>query len=309
MQSISNYTEVSLMNVKRGFTFVEMLVVIAIIAILALILFPVFASAKPAQERDRRSAASLSNAKQIGAAAFMYTDDNDDRSPMHQSWQSDSPVVIGGCGMTTWAHSCMEYLPNPGILNDPLASPEFPPNGGWTPALWFAIFTQYGMNHLVWSGMRSTPGGVTCYHPWRPNPIKLTEVARPAAVPLFVSKSTSPEQGGNGTLWWLGPGTLISSNIVDPPVCDGTIDACFGSWGGGSNWDTILQIGGQVAGRYTGDSSRRRSGNHVVVFGDGHGEALTAEQLAVGTNWQDNTRWPSSSTVITDLTVYRWTSR
>src|SRR6476659_6898905 len=58
----------------RGFTLIELLVVIAIIAILAAILFPVFA-----QARERaRSAACLSNLKQIGLAFAMYAQDYDE---------------------------------------------------------------------------------------------------------------------------------------------------------------------------------------------------------------------------------------
>jgi len=62
------------MKKLRAFTLIELLVVIAIIAILAAILFPVFASAKLAAKK----AADLSNEKQLGLAAIMYTNDYDD---------------------------------------------------------------------------------------------------------------------------------------------------------------------------------------------------------------------------------------
>ncbi len=62
---------------RRGFTLIELLVVIAIIAILAAILFPVFA-----QARDKaRQTACLSNARQIGTATLMYTQDYDETWP------------------------------------------------------------------------------------------------------------------------------------------------------------------------------------------------------------------------------------
>src|SRR6059058_5661635 len=62
---------------RIGFTLIELLVVIAIIAILAAILFPVFA-----QARDKaRSAACLSNLKQMGTAWMMYTQDYDELFP------------------------------------------------------------------------------------------------------------------------------------------------------------------------------------------------------------------------------------
>jgi len=61
---------------------IELLVVIAIIAILAAILFPVFA-----QARDKaRSAACLSNMKQIANAVYMYVQDYDEMMPTFYLW-------------------------------------------------------------------------------------------------------------------------------------------------------------------------------------------------------------------------------
>lgn len=61
-------------TIKMGFTLIELLVVIAIIAILAAILFPVFAQAR----EKARSAACLSNQKQIATGILMYAQDYDD---------------------------------------------------------------------------------------------------------------------------------------------------------------------------------------------------------------------------------------
>lgn len=62
---------------RRGFTLIEVLIVIAIIAVLATILFPVFASVR---ERGRRTSC-LSNLRQLGLAISLYSQDADDVYP------------------------------------------------------------------------------------------------------------------------------------------------------------------------------------------------------------------------------------
>lgn len=62
---------------RRGFTLIEILVVMAIIIILASILFPIFARAR---ENARRSSCQ-SNLKQIGLGILQYTQDYDEWYP------------------------------------------------------------------------------------------------------------------------------------------------------------------------------------------------------------------------------------
>jgi prepilin-type N-terminal cleavage/methylation domain-containing protein/prepilin-type processing-associated H-X9-DG protein len=72
---------------RNGFTLIELLVVIAIIAILAAILFPVFAQARA----KARQAACLSNAKQIGLACRMYTQDWDEVNVPERIYLNNNP--------------------------------------------------------------------------------------------------------------------------------------------------------------------------------------------------------------------------
>lgn len=62
----------------RGFSLIEILLVIAIIALLLALLFPVFAKV---QEKARHTAC-LSSLRQIGVAVSLYTSDNDDQFPL-----------------------------------------------------------------------------------------------------------------------------------------------------------------------------------------------------------------------------------
>src|SRR3954465_124410 len=98
---------------KRGFTRIELLVIIAIIAILAAILFPVFASAR----ESARKATCQSNLKQILAASMMYSQDYDEwlvtAYPNYQVTFNGTPRQVYYMGLI------LPYTKNLGVFRDP----------------------------------------------------------------------------------------------------------------------------------------------------------------------------------------------
>jgi prepilin-type N-terminal cleavage/methylation domain-containing protein/prepilin-type processing-associated H-X9-DG protein len=95
-------------TIRKGFTLIEILVVIAIIAILAAILLPVFGRAR---ENARRSSC-LSNEKQIGLAFAQYAQDYDGNT-------ANSPSVpLPPC---SWIDRVLPYIKSTAVFECPSA--------------------------------------------------------------------------------------------------------------------------------------------------------------------------------------------
>ncbi len=95
---------------KRGFTLVELLVVVAVIALLAALLFPAFAQARA----KARQAVCLSNLRQIGLAAEQYASDYDDT--FMPGILLPAPDANGDPQYAGWAGACNTYSRAPGIF-------------------------------------------------------------------------------------------------------------------------------------------------------------------------------------------------
>jgi len=86
----------------KGFTLIELLVVISIISLLIAVLLPALQAAREAAQ----SAQCLSRIRQLGNAAFMYTQDNQDRllSSMFKFRHADDrgQIVWAGVNYARW---------------------------------------------------------------------------------------------------------------------------------------------------------------------------------------------------------------
>ncbi len=98
------------MSKKRGFTLIELMIVIAIIAILAAILFPVF---KKAQMKAQQ-VACMSNVRQLLTAIKMYAQDNDDEVPY---------ALYGDLARSAWADVIFQgYVSNDQVFDCPASA-------------------------------------------------------------------------------------------------------------------------------------------------------------------------------------------
>jgi prepilin-type N-terminal cleavage/methylation domain-containing protein len=146
---------------RRGFTLLELLVVIAVITILAGLLLPVLAAAR---ERARQSAC-LSNLRQIAQAHLLYLQDWDEQFPYWYMSAPPRPTPFGPHAY--WTEFVQPYLRSTAIFRDPSARWNGPEE---------VRLADYAL--VTWG-----PGGFGTpkdpYYRWPGPPLSLAQVARP----------------------------------------------------------------------------------------------------------------------------------
>lgn len=130
-------------QIRRGFTLVELLVVVGIIALLIAILMPALSKAREVAE----SAQCLSNLRQVGLALRMYANDHNDVIPQAEAYTGDTYYewywyYVGAKGPVA-----VTYLPetNPKEatqeLHNVLICPKYEANPGYGTGT-YAMYSQ-----------------------------------------------------------------------------------------------------------------------------------------------------------------------
>lgn len=152
---------------RRAFTLVELLVVMALLAMLAGLLFPVAAAA-----RDKaRQASCLSNVRQISLAQSLYIADWDDALPHWWEYDGGKAAAAAWGGCTFWTEYFQPYLSSRGVLRCPSFSwgPDGPDAG--------EKLADYSL--LTWGGGGTGTAADPAWR-WAGPPMMLSQVARPS---------------------------------------------------------------------------------------------------------------------------------
>ena len=174
---------------SKGFTLMEILVVIAIILVLAAIAFPVFATI---QNRANKATA-LNNMRQLGSAAGSYTSQNDGLLPAEdakgtdtwasaampdnaRAWYNALPIILSQKSVAQYATNPQSFYSKENLLFLPGA--KYPETDKKLAAPIFAIAINTKLQRKSDAGEKSA---------------RLSQIANPARTVLFLEQGIKGE--------------------------------------------------------------------------------------------------------------------
>lgn len=186
----------------RGFTLVELLVVIGIIAVLTAIIFPVFAQTK----RRANLTVCTSNVRQLGFAIKLYLQDYDERFPYARTVDSGVGTDHDMSAVPTLKEALVPYVQNDQLWFCPSWMAEHGDLFSDERSLWRAYDSTYGYNAFP-----TDPAGTLFGKSY-------SEVRRPEAKPMVWCASGSAHSSLTPKEWTNGAVGVVNVCYVDGHV-------------------------------------------------------------------------------------------
>ena len=269
---------------RKGFTLVELLVVVAILGLLVAVLFPVFAHVR---ENGRRTVC-LSNERQIGMAIFQYAQDNNGLLP----WGSQMPAPKAGSDETYspsgegWAGQVFPFVTDAAVFRCPDDDTSVPPDdkcvgAGCRPAPGAARhLVSYGLNGVLLEA--DAVQGRLADVPQPAKAVLLFEVSNDWASVEATDEAAGKQAPGYAQYFSAGGDgntTLASAagnaTMINPTAFAGGAIYATGWLGGfdpSEGWH-----GAQVT--FHGDRAGRHAGGSNFLLADGHARWFLPEEV------------------------------
>lgn len=227
---------------RKGFTLIELMVVVAVISILAAILFPVFAKARQAA----RKTTDISNMKQLSLALLMYAQDYDDRFPYYSNTSSGTAKQ--------WPILLYPYFKDVRLL----ISPSLPEIGSDFTNRSHTNINDYMLNRFPSYGYNKDYLGAVPPGAYNMIGASMAAVQSPSQTVTFVTTATSRTDSVGIPLEPFQPAAGYAY-VLPPQTWSGTSVIVNDSYG--YAWPTY-------------------DGFFIAAFADGHVKAVSVAQLA-----------------------------
>jgi prepilin-type N-terminal cleavage/methylation domain-containing protein/prepilin-type processing-associated H-X9-DG protein len=273
-----------------GFTLIELLVVVAIISILAGMLLPALGRAKVAA----KSAASLSNLRQLAIGLRMFVMENEDAFPLHSSLKSQTTAL--GLPRTRWADYLYPYMSNEEVYLSPALLPQerqfmvkpfaHTVQSGPTETEHTTYYGGYGYNYQYLGNARQ-PGEEPAFY------VKDSAIRSPSHT-LAVGDTQGARKGDPENPYGFGGSGVY---VLDPPLGSVTLGSKGSrkTAGGPGEGNAYYEGGSDGSDAHRATPSGRNGGKVNATYVDGHATSILPEVLdgrgAAGQGLPNNALW------------------